>query len=74
MILWALTDLCEGGALSERLKRRPPPAAARLERWWRDATAGLAATEGEAFDAPTPTKGYRMDSVDLGAGPLPTAE
>ncbi|KAH8067806.1 serine/threonine kinase [Aureococcus anophagefferens] len=43
LILWALTDLCEGGALSERLKRRPPPAAARLERWWRDATAGLAA-------------------------------
>lgn len=38
------------------------------------ATAGLAATEGESFDAPAPTKGYRMDSVDLGTGPLPTAE
>ena len=68
LILWALTDLCEGGALSERLKRRPPPAAARLERWWRDATAGLAAIHKlRVAHRDVKTENIFLTSVDDGA-------
>ena len=38
------------------------------------ATAGQAVVAGESFEAPQPTRGYRMDPVDLGPGPLPSGE